>query len=326
MTSAARLREAEKANAAFQVALTQIGAATVQEALDLWGEVPPTARPAQAATWLGKAIRLIMGRRAQSRALARAYYRLARALRTGSTIPDPRNPDPSVVTLSQLRREFRLLVGDTPVEQGTDDEDIPVEKLDPDPDSEKRQEREAEQEARIVMGNHGPINLDKKVREIDTDKPAVEVDEERKQAHEQAGSRQAAAAERIVLNGARDELWDNTRRDKRALGYIRLSRTGTPCGWCAMLISRGPVYKTKQSAEYADGDKYHDNCHCYAVAVYSREEYKTDPMYALNREYAELWPQVTSGLGGKYALTAWRRFIRTQQRAQEARSQAAQEA
>jgi hypothetical protein len=90
-----------------------------------------------------------------------------------------------------------------------------------------------------------------------------------------------------------------------------------------MLISRGPVYRSERSAEYADGDKYHDNCHCFAEPVFSREQYNSSPLYALNRQYEELWPQVTKGLSGHAALRAWRRFIRTEQRAaaQEARRQ-----
>jgi hypothetical protein len=123
------------------------------------------------------------------------------------------------------------------------------------------------------------------------------------------------------MNGGRSTVWNHMQRDKRAIGYIRLSRTGTPCGWCAMLISRGPVYRSQNSAEYADGDKYHDNCHCYAEPVFSREQYNGSSTYELNRRYEELWPKVTRGLSGKAAVSAWRRFIRQEQKAaaQEAR-------
>jgi hypothetical protein len=77
----------------------------------------------------------------------------------------------------------------------------------------------------------------------------------------------------------------------------------------------------QKSAEFADGDKYHDNCHCYAEPVFSREQYKSSSAYELNRRYEELWPKVTKGLTGKQAVSAWRRFIRQEQQAaaQEAR-------
>lgn len=92
-----------------------------------------------------------------------------------------------------------------------------------------------------------------------------------------------------------------------------------------MLMSRGPVYKTANSAIYAEGDLYHDNCNCYAEPIYSTEQYETSPLFELNRQYQELWPIVTEGLGGKSALSAWRRFIR-QQGDQESLTTSVQEA
>ncbi|WLW38485.1 head maturation protease [Streptomyces phage Vanseggelen] len=364
MTTASRAKEAEEASVAFQIALTQIGVKTVEEALKLWAEVPVTARASTSSSWLKKAITMVMTRRRLSRDLARAYYRLARALRTGTTVADPYHPEPSYVTLDSLRREFASLAGgseqpqegrsesaptketepasqpaqtpetdgpDAPADEGSEDAEadrILVEELERLKEDEERIEREAEAELREVLQNLGPNNLAKKQRDIDPEAPAKDVDRLRDEAHAQAGARQAAAAERIAMNGGRSTVWNHAQRDRRALGYIRLSRTGTPCGWCAMLISRGPVYRSQSSAEgggaasnYGDGDKYHDNCHCYAEPVFSLQQYRNSPTYALNRQYEELWPQVTKGLGGDAAISAWRRFIRTEQRAaaQEAR-------
>jgi hypothetical protein len=357
VTTASRATEAEKASVAFQIALTQIGVKTVEEALKLWAEVPVTARASASSSWLKKAITLVMTRRRMSRDLARAYYRLARALRTGTTVADPYHPEPTYVTLDVLRREFASLAGgseqpqegrsesaptketssdsqpaqppktddpDAPADQDSEDAEadrILVEELERLKEDEERIEREAEAELKELLQTLGPDNLDKKLRSIDPEAPAKDVDRLRDEAHAQAGARQAAAAERIAMNGGRSTVWNHAQRDKRALGYIRLSRTGTPCGWCAMLISRGPVYRSEKTAEYGDGDKYHDNCHCYAEPVFSMQQYRNSPTYAVNRRYEELWPQVTKGLSGKAAVSAWRRFIRTEQQAaaQEAR-------
>lgn len=361
MTSSARQAEADRAAIAFQTALTQIGAGTVAEALTLWKDVPVTSRASTSASWLRRAITLVMGRRRQSRDLARAYYRLVRALRTGTTVADPYHPEPTYITLDVLRDEFNALAGgaerpqeersdDAPTEapdspssaassepveadEGVLDDDdsflaeeeeldrILVEEIESLREAEERIEREAEEELRTVLEALGPDNLQKKVDKIDGARSADEVDELRDEAHREAGARQAAAAERVAMNGGRSTVWNHTQRDKRAIGYIRLSRTGTPCGWCAMLISRGPVYRSERSAEYADGDKYHDNCHCYAEPVFSREQYNSSSAYELNRRYEELWPKVTRGLSGKAAVAAWRRFIRQEQKAaaQEAR-------
>ncbi|MEU9795057.1 hypothetical protein AB0E27_31480 [Streptomyces sparsogenes] len=360
MTTPARQAEADRTAVAFQAALNQIGADTVTDALTLWQDVPAASRASTAASWLKRAITLVMGRRRQSRDLARAYYRLARALRTGSTVADPYHPEPTYITLDVLRREFAELAGE-PVERPQEErsgssspnppdisspaasgqaEEVDGEvSVDPDQareddldrilveeieglrESEEQIEREAEEELRTVLEALGPTNLQRKVDKIDGARSADDVDQEREQAHREAGAQQAAAAERVAMNGGRSTVWNHMQRDRRAIGYIRLSRTGTPCGWCAMLISRGPVYRSANSAEYADGDKYHDNCHCYAEPVFSREQYKSSSAYELNRRYEELWPKVTRGLVGKQAVSAWRRFIRQEQKAaaQEAR-------
>ncbi|MFH8414364.1 VG15 protein [Streptomyces collinus] len=369
MTSPARQAEADRVAGAFQVALTQIGANTVTDALALWEGVPATSRASTATSWLRRVVTLVMGRRRQSRDLARAYYRLVRALRTGTTVADPYHPEPRYVTITDLREEFNALIGgaerpqegradSAPTEtsdsasstatgqageadeatlddssQAEEDEldRILVEEIEGLREAEERIEREAEEELRTVLEALGPTNLQQKVDKLDGARSADEVDKLREEAHRQAGARQAAAAERIAMNGGRSTVWNHAQRDRRALGYIRLSRTGTPCGWCAMLISRGVVYRSQQvagptraqldSGEYADGDKYHDNCHCYAEPVFTREQYSGSSAYELNRRYEELWPKVTRGLSGKAAVSAWRRFIRQEQKAaaQEAR-------
>ncbi|MEU8621413.1 hypothetical protein [Streptomyces sp. NPDC048623] len=371
MTSPARQAEADSASVAFQAALTQIGAGTVEEALKLWQSVPVTARAATSTAWLRRAITLVMTRRRMSRDLARAYYRLVRALRTGTTVADPYHPEPTYVTLDVLRREFAALVGDVeggsleersdsafsaPItsspaasgksvdagEEGQDDstqevdddlgdDQILVEELPGLREDEERIEREAEDEASLILDLLGPANLERKTSSLDENESAKDVDKAREEAHRQAGARQAAAAARIANNGGRSTVWNHMAKDRLVIGYIRLSRTGTPCGWCAMLISRGAVYRSQkkagpsladlESGTYADGDKFHDNCNCYAEPIFSREQYGSSDLYELNRRYEALWPKVTKGLSGKAAVSAWRRFIRQEQKtaAQEAR-------
>lgn len=318
--------EAEKAARAFQIALSRIGASTVDSALTLWRRVPATKAAEVADDWLDDAVRLVMSNRRQSRDLALAYYRLVRALRTGSTIPDPNDPLPTEVTMADLREEFAKLIEETtgqkPGKESSGNADvIPIERISGINKSgdkeEARLEAEAEKEARIVLEALGTKNLQRQVEEIDPDEPARDVDEKRDKAHKKAGSRQAAAAARVAKNGGRGALWSLADRDKRVIGYVRASRTGTPCGWCAMLISRGLIlYRSEQSATYGkDGDKYHDNCNCYAEPVYSEKDYKKSDRFDLNRKYEKLWPKVTRGLSGKAAVSAWRRFIRQQQKA-----------
>jgi hypothetical protein len=348
MTTPARQREAERASAAFQIVLNQIGAKTIEDALALWQDIPPGAQPATAQRWLGRAVRLVLFRRRRSRELAIAYYRLARALRTGKTVADPYRDEPEYIRLSELREEFALLVegvqeapeSDLTAPQGVggteprsepeepadpvsaDDDRILVERIERLEADIAAMERAAEEEIRKSLALLGPINEERKLRLLEESLSPEEAlsgslrDQlsERDRIHAEAGKRQAASSARIVMNGARSVINAAGTRDRAVIGWVRLSRTGTPCGWCAMLISRGPVYKSEKTA-LGDVDKYHDNCNCYAEPVYSTEQYNDSPLYALNRRYAELWPQVTRGLGGKDALNVWRTFSRKQQAA-----------
>ncbi|MFE2104315.1 hypothetical protein ACFXAF_00315 [Kitasatospora sp. NPDC059463] len=361
MTRPTRQEETDQASAAFHVALTEIGAATTVEALTLWSEVPAAQRAATAASWLRRAITLVMSRRRQSRDLARAYYRLARALQTGTTVADPYHPEPSHITLGDLRAQFAGLAGTyTPpnseasvpsgpprppesapsaeVQEAEDDdghldeaaedwESILVEELEGLRGEEERIEREAEEELRTVLDALGTRNLDRRLAQVDDQQTAETADRERGEAHRKAGAQQAATASRVAMNGGRSALWHHTGRDGRTLGYVRVSRSGTPCGWCAMLISRGIAYKSSASATYRDGDLFHDACHCYAVPIFNRQQYGASALFALNRQYEFLWPKVTKGHSGRAALNAWRRFLRAQQRADlKAEAQAARRA
>ncbi|WP_050503001.1 hypothetical protein [Streptomyces monomycini] len=60
-----------------------------------------------------------------------------------------------------------------------------------------------------------------------------------------------------------------------------------------MLISRGPVNKSRSSATFADGDRYHDNCHCYAMPIFNWQQYQCSELTALSCQYEALWPKAT---------------------------------
>lgn len=321
MTTRARQEEADEASDAFQIALAQIGARTAQEALALWSEAPVAQGATGASGWLLRLIRLVLGRRRQARELSRAYYRLVRALRTGYTVNNPRTRESGQVTLAALREQFaELASGYRPPREGGSDR-IVIEVIAGLLQIEDRLEADARRELAIVLAALGPEGYLKRLQNIDTDLPASDVDRLRDEARAQSGARQAAAASRVAMNGGRSQLWTQSERDRRALGYVRRSRTGTPCGWCAMLISRGAIfYSSERAATYgSDGDLYHDNCNCYAEPVFSRDQYQNSKLFELNRRYEELWPQVTKGLSGKAAVAAWRRFIRQESAARVAR-------
>jgi len=99
----------------------------------------------------------------------------------------------------------------------------------------------------------------------------------------------ARAGSRWALSGGRDTMFNLVTRDDQCLGWARAGRL-RPCAFCAMLISRGPVYKTRESALWRrgqEGDRYHDNCYCEPEPVYSVDQ----EWPAGSRRLHDLWQE-----------------------------------
>lgn len=322
MSGPAAWDEIESATIAFQLALAKLGAEVAIDLLGLWSRGIDAARiDATAPSWLSRAERVIQEKRAQARDLGMSYYRLTRAIATGFTVADPARPGEGRATLSQLREDFidRLVDADVPIgtfavpaQAAAGTEVVEVEDIGFTSDDETAIEADAAQEAVENLTANGTENLRRKVRIIDRRESAESVDARRDEARNQAGAAQAATGARIAMNAARSRLWELAKMDGRVVAYARVSTTGTPCGWCAMLISRGAVYKSAQSAEFNDGDLYHDNCRCVAVPVYSLAQARESSLFDMNREYDRLWDEVIRkpGYSGKDAVSVWRKFIR----------------
>lgn len=101
-------------------------------------------------------------------------------------------------------------------------------------------------------------------------------------ALEQTRSGVAGATIRHVLNGGRDTIATSVAADPDALGWFRVAR-GDACAFCAMLASRGPVYKSEAGA----GFEPHDRCYCEPEPIY-----RPDSAWPDNAErYAEQWAE-----------------------------------
>jgi hypothetical protein len=346
--AAPREQEAREASAAFHAAMIYLGIQALDDALDAWAVVPPTPGQAPAALgrWLAKAVSQVLKGHDRARDLAVAYYRLHRALYTGSTIQDLDSPGETSVTLGELRKDFRDIVAGVGSPTTTSDlteaaleraevneapakprlsskrksDDklvIKVEKVAGLEEALKADRAELEDAIRTSLEVTGADSLTRKLRAIPKDQPAKAVDDRRDQAHSTAGHTQASSAARHVMNGARAHLQLVGAKDRRAIGWVRVSGTGTPCGFCAMLISRGVFYSSEKAAGGAGADDYHDNCFCYAEPIYSNKQFATDPRFALNRQYRAEWQRLIAdkGLKGNRALNAWRTHIRNSQQA-----------
>lgn len=321
-----RQTEASYASQVFHASLIELGFTATLDALDEWADVQAT--PAQVAASVGRFLARVLVHvrtgRAQAQRMALAYVRYHRALSTGYTFGEGTS-----APLSDLRSEFYSTVEEVTPDVLTDDlalvdrqgevtdpprfvsnERIKVETLEV-PDTAELDDI-AEEELANNVHNSAQRSLVNAQREsiLARYRLAVDLDNYREKALTTAGSLAAGAAQRVVLNAGREVVDEIAKKDRRAIAYARLSGTGTPCGWCAMLISRGPIYRSSASAGGDDGRKYHDNCNCFAMPIYSIEQFNDDPQFDLNRELAGEWASVTKGLRGKSAIAAFRKFIR----------------
>jgi hypothetical protein len=85
-------------------------------------------------------------------------------------------------------------------------------------------------------------------------------------------------AKRLVLESSRQRLISLTQNDKRTRGWARVS-DGSPCAFCAMLVSRGPVYSVDFAA--------HNGCGCSIAPVFEND--KTGGWTPQARELRTLW-------------------------------------
>lgn len=79
---------------------------------------------------------------------------------------------------------------------------------------------------------------------------------------------------RIVLDGGRTTTYDTIEEDPVAVGWY-LQTDAKPCYWCALIASRGVVYK-EHSLDASDARftgpgtaKLHNNCHCILAPAFS---------------------------------------------------------
>ena len=104
------------------------------------------------------------------------------------------------------------------------------------------------------------------------------------------------AAERMVLDTGRQTVTTAVEHDRQARGWARVTKPGC-CYFCAMLASRGAVYKTEGSADF----RAHDHDRCMAEPVFGQYEMTADA-----RAWQALWRTSTRGTSGADAVKAFR--------------------
>lgn len=81
-------------------------------------------------------------------------------------------------------------------------------------------------------------------------------------------SRLSGVTQRQVANGARETVEDNAAKDPAKPRFARHA-SANACAFCALIATRGPVYRSAATA--GDGRKYHDHCHCVVVPVWGQD-------------------------------------------------------
>lgn len=97
--------------------------------------------------------------------------------------------------------------------------------------------------------------------------------------------RVSGALARHVLDGGRATVLEAVARDRKALGYSRVT-SGKPCAFCALLASRGPVYSKERG-----GFRSHDHCVCSLEPRFST----TAEWPGRGREFRALYDEVARG-------------------------------
>lgn len=145
------------------------------------------------------------------------------------------------------------------------------------------------------------------------------------QLNEFAFTNLAGEAARQALNGGRSTIDYSVQEDRQAIGWARVT-TANPCAFCAMLASRGPVYKNREFAQggrtgprnaaaealglpYSErigGYRAHAHCACTAEPIYSSNA----DWPGRSREFAEIWQETSQGTtSSQEAFVAFRRRL-----------------
>lgn len=132
----------------------------------------------------------------------------------------------------------------------------------------------------------------------------------KKQLMEEAFARVAATSARFVTTAGHEQIFENIKADPRARGWVRTTKPGC-CFFCAMLASRGAVYKETSFQEsdprfHGPGNhKVHDSCGCGLRPTYS----DTDPMPDRVDQLSDLWiDSQEKRKSGESAINAFRRI------------------
>ncbi len=177
---------------------------------------------------------------------------------------------------------------------------------------------EARQAAASYFVNTAPVTREIQRGRLDDPEFAEELD----RLMSNAGTNLARDAGRLAEQGGRDALANARETDSEVIGYYRKTDPD-PCGFCAMLASRGLVYtearnsakRTRSWVNEQDPDQYHPDCHCQTLPLFRGQSMPADDRRRAD-EYARMWGD-TEG-SGETQLKNFRDRIDAQRRGRNA--------
>lgn len=163
-------------------------------------------------------------------------------------------------------------------------------------ESQPQQRREPTSRVRVTGGQQArrsrvtvvaPADLDPQSRRESRSRVVVTAANRRDPAVvREVAARASATVERHVRQADRETIIATADRAGEEIGWARVLSGAENCPWCAMLASRGPVYRSDKSALSVVGGRrgqtrgsrdlgeaYHDNCDCDAVLVREGEDW-----------------------------------------------------
>lgn len=142
--------------------------------------------------------------------------------------------------------------------------------------------------------------------------------------------RVALRAMKEVENGGRRAVLrpveDPEFKDRKVQGWARVATGRETCGFCMMLVSRGPVYLSAAGAGLDTDDttakhlinkgdtealnklmkRWHEGCDCKVVPVFDKADWPGRDAFIRAQN---IWKNATKGYSGRDAMNAFRRAI-----------------
>ena len=265
VAGAATLRALDEA---YRAALARTSIAVVRAMLADWATVNARDLAGTSDRWLGRSVDLTLAGQRNAVGLANAYTAQVRRLSVPNA-PLFTPPPPASPNAEQVRNSFEFTAIKTAARELG--------------------------KAKTFAEQQRQTSLDPSGFEVE-DSPAGAVPE--RQIMQAAIARASGAAVRHVTTAGRDQLEANVRADAVAIGWYRTTKAGC-CYFCAMLASRGLVYKEESfkvsNAQFkgVGEQKVHDRCGCGLRPVYTED----DELPERTAEFSQLWADRAKGSG-----------------------------